>query len=581
MKALYIFILTFSFSSISLFPQPYFGYNATTNYMIYEEISDGTLSTATGDDGSEIINLPFPFKFVDSIFTTARISTNGWMQLGAAYSGLGYNNNLADSTYKNFLCPLWDDLYADAQSEISFKTIGDYPARYFVVQWKNIRWKNPPAMFNRKSFQIILSEFDYAIEFSYGPSSGNDSISASIGITNNQGGMNNFISVTLNNGHGFLFMEPSNTAANNNNNKLEWFFENNQIIFYQNFRTVKLFQVPDTVYAGLQDQAIIAILHTTHPGPVLTPPWMMALHFNSYGTSNPNDIIRAKLYSTGYDPVFNNSYLLSTVENPGSSFVFSYPFNFPAYYGVSRTLYYWLAFDLSSNAQVGNIIDAACTMIESDCCPMPPAVPDTTLAGGYMIVGVPVPVELVSFTAKTEFRDVYLTWSTATESNSSHFEIERRKENEADWISAGRVGSSGTSTEIKNYSFVDKNINSGKYYYRLKAVDYDGTFEYSETVEAEVEMPDKFSLEQNYPNPFNPSTTIKYALPFDGFVAIKIYNAVGQEVTKLINGNIKAGYHEVSWNGRNSSNVSLPSGVYFYRIESGDFVNTKKMLMLK
>lgn len=129
---------------------------------------------------------------------------------------------------------------------------------------------------------------------------------------------------------------------------------------------------------------------------------------------------------------------------------------------------------------------------------------------------------------------------------------------------------------IQNYSFVDKVSNSGQYTYRLKQIDFDGTFSYSPEVMVDVTAPLEFSLSQNYPNPFNPVTVIKYTIPTDSKVLLTIYNTLGEKVATLVNEMQKAGRYEVEFNASKYS-----SGVYFYRIESGSYVSVKKMMILK
>ena len=186
----------------------------------------------------------------------------------------------------------------------------------------------------------------------------------------------------------------------------------------------------------------------------------------------------------------------------------------------------------------------------------------------------PVPVELASFTASTIGNDVHLSWNTATEKNNSGFEIERSRDNKS-FSKIGFVQGHGTTSDSKVYSFVDKSVNS-RMYYRLKQVDYNGAYSYSKTVEAAALLPIEYSLNQNYPNPFNPSTKITYSLPQDNFVSLKVYNILGNEVATLVNEQISAGSHEINFNASN-----LSSGVYYYTLRTGNFVNTKKFMLLK
>ncbi len=190
-----------------------------------------------------------------------------------------------------------------------------------------------------------------------------------------------------------------------------------------------------------------------------------------------------------------------------------------------------------------------------------------------------VPVELTSFAANVNDFDVTLNWSTATETNNQGFEVQRSTDNQ--FTTIGFVDGFGTSTENHNYSYVDGSVQAGSYTYRLKQVDYDGTFEYSDVVEVEVLVPDVFSLEQNYPNPFNPSTMIKFSLAADSKVSLTVFDVLGQEVSNLISGNLAAGIHEINFNASN-----INSGVYFYRIDATavdgtNFSSVKKMILTK
>ena len=200
-----------------------------------------------------------------------------------------------------------------------------------------------------------------------------------------------------------------------------------------------------------------------------------------------------------------------------------------------------------------------------------------TFSGGSAIN---IPVEMTTFSANVNGSDVSLTWTTATELNNSGFYIER-KSGSGNYSQIAFVEGNGSTTSSNVYSYIDKNIVSGKYYYRLKQVDYNGTFEYSKEIEVTVGLPITFSLEQNFPNPFNPSTKIKYSIPTAGIVKLVIYNLLGEQITTLVNQNVEPGFYTVEWNGTNNFGVSVPSGIYFYRIEAGNYINVKKMVILK
>jgi V8-like Glu-specific endopeptidase len=185
-----------------------------------------------------------------------------------------------------------------------------------------------------------------------------------------------------------------------------------------------------------------------------------------------------------------------------------------------------------------------------------------------------VPVELSSFSASANEGAVELSWITSTETNNSGFEIQRGTNGDFETIAF--INGKGTTTEPQAYSFTDEKVSAGILNYRLKQIDFDGTFEYSNVVEVDVPAPSSFVLEQNYPNPFNPSTTIKFALPVETEIQLSVYNTIGEKVADVFNGNLKEGYHEVVFDAS-----SLTSGTYFYRLEANDFVDVKKMLILK
>lgn len=193
------------------------------------------------------------------------------------------------------------------------------------------------------------------------------------------------------------------------------------------------------------------------------------------------------------------------------------------------------------------------------------------------IGGVPLPVELTSFTASAELSKVQLNWETATEVNNYGFEIERSPNlGSPEWKKIAFVPGNGNSSSLKSYSYTDKNIVGGTdFIYRLKQLDSDGQFSYSDQVEVQV-MPVNYELYQNYPNPFNPSTTLRFSLIEPQKVSIKVYNQLGEEVVEVVNREFQAGFHEVEFNAS-----GFASGVYIYRLSAGKFSSVKKMMLLK
>lgn len=193
------------------------------------------------------------------------------------------------------------------------------------------------------------------------------------------------------------------------------------------------------------------------------------------------------------------------------------------------------------------------------------------LQGTLMII----PVELTSFTAVYNNGQVILNWSTATETNNQGFEVQR-KTGEGVYENIGFVSGYGTTTKIQNYSYIDSEIPRDNYAYRLKQIDFDGSFEYSSEVVVDLTIPLEFALAQNYPNPFNPTTQIKYSSPEESFVQLRVYDILGNVVASLVNERVKAGEHEVSFNAS-----KLSSGIYFYQLISKSKFLTKSMVLLK
>ena len=196
-----------------------------------------------------------------------------------------------------------------------------------------------------------------------------------------------------------------------------------------------------------------------------------------------------------------------------------------------------------------------------------------------------VPVELTSFTASVSEGRVVLNWATATELNNQGFEIERASSSAMPvqgWEKIGYVPGNGTTSEPRTYSFLDPNVQNGNYTYRLKQIDFDGTFAYSDEVAVEVDLtPSEYNLFQNYPNPFNPTTTISFRVPVASDVNITIYDMLGQEVQSLFSENVQAGNYSVEWNGENNAGLKMSSGSYIYRMTVGNFIETKEMILLK
>ncbi|MGE5796425.1 MAG: T9SS type A sorting domain-containing protein, partial [Ignavibacteria bacterium] len=270
--------------------------------------------------------------------------------------------------------------------------------------------------------------------------------------------------------------------------------------------------------------------------------------------------IRQGTFQEGFNRIHQLQYQVGT----GSSIIINYNFGTYTQDKVRARLQ-----DVVTGALIDTTISGAGSITVTD-----PSVYNKLML--TMIYFTSIPVELTSFSASSSYKDIKLQWTTATETNNRGFSIERKSKNENSWKTVAFVNGRGTTTALTNYSYTDKNVPAGIYNYRLKQTDFDGRFEYSKTVEFEVNVPKKFALEQNYPNPFNPATIINYQIPQDGLVTLKIYDVLGREVKSLINEYKGAGRYEVKFDAS-----SLSSGTYIYRLKANDFILSKKMLLVK
>jgi photosystem II stability/assembly factor-like uncharacterized protein len=199
------------------------------------------------------------------------------------------------------------------------------------------------------------------------------------------------------------------------------------------------------------------------------------------------------------------------------------------------------------------------------------------------VTTTPLPVELTNFSSVVNDGMVNLSWQTATESNNYGFEVERSAVNNQalTYEKIGFVSGAGNSNSPKNYSFFDQPTGGTKFSYRIKQIDYNGNYQYYDAVTVSIDGGQTAELLQNSPNPFNPSTSIKFFIPYNSDVSLKIYDMLGREITTLINGATTAGYHIVYWNGRDNYGSQAASGIYLYRLTAGNFIETKKMILLK
>lgn len=188
----------------------------------------------------------------------------------------------------------------------------------------------------------------------------------------------------------------------------------------------------------------------------------------------------------------------------------------------------------------------------------------------------PLPVELTSFTGLYQNERVSLNWITNSETNNQGFAIERSND-KTEWINIGFVNGNGTTTEKNTYSFEDNFLNQNKtIYYRLKQLDFNGTFEYSDIISVDINLLKEFTLDQNYPNPFNPSTKITFTVPQSSHIKLAVFNTLGEKITDLVNEIKSPGSYTVDF-----SSTNLSSGIYLYKLETEGQSITRKMILMK
>lgn len=190
----------------------------------------------------------------------------------------------------------------------------------------------------------------------------------------------------------------------------------------------------------------------------------------------------------------------------------------------------------------------------------------------------PLPVELTQFSASANESYIILNWKTETEVNNYGFNILRTEGGglKSEWENIGFVKGHGNNNTPSFYTFLDNNVVAKRYSYKLKQIDNDGKIEYSKIIEVDNFAPDQFKLYQNYPNPFNPETKINFLLPKATNVKIKIFNIIGQEIMTLLDEFFEPGIHSVTFNGGNFS-----GGLYIYKIEADNFIQARKMILMK
>ncbi|MAT39965.1 MAG: hypothetical protein CL946_10220 [Ectothiorhodospiraceae bacterium] len=189
--------------------------------------------------------------------------------------------------------------------------------------------------------------------------------------------------------------------------------------------------------------------------------------------------------------------------------------------------------------------------------------------------GTVTPIELAAFTARVDGNNnVMLTWKTVSETSNAGFEVQRSADGEQ-FEKIGFVQGNGTTTLPQLYTFTDK-IDEVTYY-RLKQIDYDGTYEYSNIIQAQPAVPVRLDLAQNYPNPFSESTSIAFTLPSAGDVELAIHDPLGRLVKTVVAGTLESGNHTYTWNGTDAAGERVAAGAYFYTLKANGITSSKRL----
>ncbi|MCU0643822.1 MAG: T9SS type A sorting domain-containing protein [bacterium] len=261
---------------------------------------------------------------------------------------------------------------------------------------------------------------------------------------------------------------------------------------------------------------------------------------------NPNvshyGIYRADQIDSGFK-------LISTITHPESTYIDEKVLNGSHYYYVATSI------DKQGNESgFSNMID---TML------------------------IATPVSSTIFSVHKSDNHAILEWSVVSTINNFDFEVQRSDDNISSFRTIGFVAGKNPVSNDRAFKFVDKDLNKGRYYYRLKQIDDQGSYKYSEVLEVQIDLPQQFTLYQNFPNPFNSSTTIAYYLPQSSHVEVIIYNMNGQFVNRLIDEFQEKGQKSITWDGSDQERNMAPSGIYYYKIIVLDHTEYRRMVLIK
>ncbi|MBN1480665.1 T9SS type A sorting domain-containing protein [candidate division KSB1 bacterium] len=203
---------------------------------------------------------------------------------------------------------------------------------------------------------------------------------------------------------------------------------------------------------------------------------------------------------------------------------------------------------------------------------------DTHDTYANQIIWIDIPVELAFFDARVVVRDVLCSWTTLSETANLGFIMEKSCDGTS-FSEIGFVAGKGSSAHETHYTFIDKNVAAGDYFYRLKQIDFDGTSSLSHVVQVSVQCPESMRSLVNYPNPFNPATTIVYRVQDRDRVRLQIFDLSGRIVNTLVDDDQEPGEYTIVWNGVDVDGIRTASGLYFCKLVVGDISVTKKMIL--
>lgn len=196
-----------------------------------------------------------------------------------------------------------------------------------------------------------------------------------------------------------------------------------------------------------------------------------------------------------------------------------------------------------------------------------------------------VPVEMTLLEANIIDGNIVLSWRTESEENNYGFEVQRKADNNDNWLKVGFVTGNGSTAETHNYTYTDNSTTSGRLTYRIKQVNFDGSYSLSDEITVDMSQPSEFALYQNFPNPFNPVTKINYQIPASATnqidVKLAVYNLIGTEIRTLVSETKQAGSYTVYWDGTDNHGTKVTTGTYFYRLKAGNNISTKRMVLMK